>query len=136
MINCILYSNIDEISKETALFGVSDYMDHICLDIEENEISSKIESMAVSGSGTSASSSTVSDDSDMDEFFADAGRLIVESGKCSIGMLQRKFKIGFNRAARIMDALSECGVVGPEEGTKARAILMTHEEFESFVSTL
>lgn len=38
MINCILYSNIDEISKETALFGVSDYMDHICLDIEENEI--------------------------------------------------------------------------------------------------
>ncbi|MCR4991090.1 MAG: DNA translocase FtsK [Lachnospiraceae bacterium] len=104
--------------------------------IEENEISSKIESMAVSGSGTSASSSTVSDDSEMDEFFADAGRLIVESGKCSIGMLQRKFKIGFNRAARIMDALSECGVVGPEEGTKARAILMTPEEFESFVSTL
>ena len=66
-----------------------------------------------------------------DEYFYEAGKLITESGKSSIGMLQRKFKIGFNRAARIMDALSESGVVGPEEGTKPRAILMTPEEFES-----
>ena len=49
-------------------------------------------------------------------------------------MLQRMFKIGFNRAARIMDQLAEAGVVGPEEGTKPRKILMTEAEFEAFLS--
>ena len=48
-------------------------------------------------------------------------------------MLQRVYKIGFNRAARIMDQLSDAGVVGPEEGTKPRKVLMTMEEFENFV---
>ena len=43
-----------------------------------------------------------------DAYFADAGRLIIEKEKASIGMLQRMFKIGFNRAARIMDQLAEC----------------------------
>ena len=51
-------------------------------------------------------------------------------------MLQRMFKIGFNRAARIMDQLSEAGVVGPEEGTKPRRILMTMEEFEELLEEL
>ena len=48
-------------------------------------------------------------------------------------MLQRMFKIGFNRAARIMDQLSEAGVVGPEEGTKPRKGLMSMEEVENYV---
>ena len=48
-------------------------------------------------------------------------------------MLQRMFKIGFNRAARIMDQLVEAGVVGPEEGTKPRKVLMTMEEFEQYI---
>ena len=48
-------------------------------------------------------------------------------------MLQRVFKIGFNRAARIMDQLADEGVVGPEEGTKPRKILMTKEEFEAYL---
>ena len=54
-----------------------------------------------------------------DEYFVYAGQLVIDSGKASIGSLQRKFKIGFNRAARIMDQLYEAGVVGPEEGTKS-----------------
>ena len=48
-------------------------------------------------------------------------------------MLQRMLKIGFNRAARIMDQLADAGVVGPEDGTKARRILMTTDEFERYV---
>ena len=48
-------------------------------------------------------------------------------------MLQRNFKIGFNRAARIMDQLEEMGVVGPEEGTKPRRVLVTPEEFEELI---
>ncbi len=72
-------------------------------------------------------------DSGRDEYFAEAGRFIIEKDKASIGMLQRVYKIGFNRAARIMDQLSEAGIVGPEEGTKPRKILMTQEEFEQFL---
>lgn len=64
-----------------------------------------------------------------DEYFEQAGAFIIEKEKASIGMLQRMFKIGFNRAARIMDQLAEAGVVGEEEGTKPRKVLMTMEEF-------
>ena len=49
-------------------------------------------------------------------YFVEAGKLIIDKDKASIGMLQRMFKIGFNRAARIMDQLAEAGVVGEEEG--------------------
>lgn len=68
---------------------------------------------------------------DRDEYFWRAGEFIIEKDKASIGMLQRMFKIGFNRAARIMDQLAEAGVVGPEEGTKPRQILMSQEQFEN-----
>ena len=70
---------------------------------------------------------------DRDIYFVDAGKFIIEKDKASIGMLQRVFKIGFNRAARIMDQLSEAGVVGEEEGTKPRKVLMSPEEFEQYV---
>ena len=69
-----------------------------------------------------------------DAYFVDAGKFIIEKEKASIGMLQRMFKIGFNRAARIMDQLVEAGVVGGEEGTKPRKILMTMEEFETYLA--
>ncbi len=68
-----------------------------------------------------------------DEYFAQAGKFIIEKEKASIGMLQRMFKIGFNRAARIMDQLAEAGVVGEEEGTKPRKVLMTMKEFEEMM---
>lgn len=75
-----------------------------------------------------------SHNADRDEYFEEAGRFIIEKDKASIGMLQRLYKIGFNRAARIMDQLSEAGVVGPEEGTKPRKILMSAEEFERYLN--
>lgn len=68
-----------------------------------------------------------------DEYFDQAGKFIIEKEKASIGMLQRVFKIGFNRAARIMDQLAEAGVVGEEEGTKPRKVLMTMEEFDAMM---
>lgn len=71
---------------------------------------------------------------DKDTYFVEAGKLIIDKEKASIGMLQRMFKIGFNRAARIMDQLAEAGVVGPEEGTKPRKVLMTKEEFDEYLS--
>ncbi|MCC8140953.1 MAG: DNA translocase FtsK [Lachnospiraceae bacterium] len=92
-------------------------------DIEDKVRSS--ESALGSGSGFTQS------DDDRDVYFADAAYFLIEKEKGSIGMLQRNFKIGFNRAARIMDQLEEAGVVGPEEGTKPRRVLMTVEEFEN-----
>jgi len=74
------------------------------------------------------------DPDDHDAYFEDAGRFIIEKDKASIGMLQRVFKIGFNRAARIMDQLADAGVVGEEEGTKPRKILMTQEQFEAYLA--
>ena len=71
---------------------------------------------------------------DKDSLFADAARFVIEKEKGSIGMLQRQFKIGFNRAGRIMDQLSDAGVVGPEIGTKPRKVLMSAEEFKKYAS--
>ena len=71
---------------------------------------------------------------DRDDYFIQAGKFIIEKDKASIGMLQRMFKIGFNRAARIMDQLAEAGVVGEEEGTKPRKVLMTMEEFDEKIA--
>lgn len=84
----------------------------------------------VSAQGTSAGAGG---GDQRDPYFADAGRFVIEKDKGSIGMLQRWFKIGFNRAARIMDQLEEAGVVGPEEGTKPRKILMSMEQFEEYI---
>lgn len=70
---------------------------------------------------------------DRDQYFAEAGKFIIEKERASIGMLQRVYKIGFNRAARIMDQLAEAGVVGQEEGTKPRKVLMTMDEFNEYL---
>jgi len=99
--------------------------------VYSEDIEERIKSM---GSGTGAAGSNgAGAASSYDELFADAGKFIIEKDKASIGMLQRAFKIGFNRAARIMDQLAEAGVVGEEEGTKPRKILMSPEQFESFL---
>ena len=82
-----------------------------------------------------AAEETGGSQSDRDELFAEAGSLVIETDKASIGFLQRKFRIGFNRAARIMDQLAAEHVVGEEEGTKARKVLMNMEEFEELLST-
>ena len=83
--------------------------------------------------GNSPGKAAPGGESERDSYFIEAGKFVVEKEKGSIGMLQRMFKIGFNRAARIMDQLEEAGVVGPEEGTKPRKILMTKEECEQFI---
>ena len=76
------------------------------------------------------------DDDGRDALFTDAAKIIVDKEKASIGMLQRYLKVGFNRAARIMDQLEEAGIVGPEEGTKPRMVLVTTEELSSIIDEL
>ncbi len=96
------------------------------------DIEKQINSMQNSSGGSISSGES---DSDRDEYFVQAGNIIIEKEKASIGMLQRAFKIGFNRAARIMDQLCEAGVVGDEEGTKPRKVLMTKAQFEEYLNS-
>lgn len=94
------------------------------------EVTAHIDSAPVPGSKNGSLDGNASD---KDDLFAEAGMFIIEKDKASIGLLQRMFRIGFNRAARIMDQLADAGVVGPEEGTKARQILMSKEQFENYL---
>ncbi len=82
--------------------------------------------------GTAQKGSSGTDDS-LDAYFDEACRFVVEKEKASSGMLQRVFKVGYNRAARIVDQMEAAGVVGPEEGTKPRKVLMNSVQLEEFL---
>ena len=101
-------------------------------DVSYDETITNHVNSAASGIASGIGSGATTGD-ERDQYFVDAGRFIIEKEKASIGMLQRVFKIGFNRAARIMDQLAEAGVVGEEEGTKPRKVLMSMEEFEQYI---
>ncbi|MCR5687092.1 MAG: DNA translocase FtsK [Lachnospiraceae bacterium] len=94
---------------------------------------SAVEAEAAMESSSSSSGGMVNPNGTFDDLFVVAGQTVIETQKASIGMFQRKFKVGFNRAARIMDQLCDEGVVGPEEGTKPRKILMTMDEFNQLL---
>ena len=98
-----------------------------------DSVQQKMESLQSSGSNSVSISDSDAADDGRDAYFGDATRIIVDKEKASIGMLQRYLKVGFNRAARIMDQLEEAGIVGPEEGTKPRTVLMNKEQFEAYI---
>ena len=94
------------------------------------EIEEKIAKAAMAASD---SANGTGSDSNYDELFERAGRCIIEKNKASISVLQRVLKVGYNRAARIMEQLYDAGVVGEEEGTKPRKVLMSDEQFDQYI---
>lgn len=116
--------------SDKEVFDVVEFLKNQSLgNIYDEDIQEKI-----AGLGTGTASGAGSDTgTERDQYFIEAGKFIIEKDKASIGMLQRVFKIGFNRAARIMDQLCEAGVVGDEEGTKPRKVLMSQEQFEAYI---
>ena len=60
----------------------------------------------------------------------DAIELVVRSGQASVSMLQRRFRIGYNRAARIVDMMEARGIVSPQDGSRPRQVLITEEEYD------
>lgn len=118
--------------SDTEVSNVVDFMTAKNGQVNYNsEIEEKVKHAAASSGSQGGMGISSSDERDV--YFAEAGKFVIEKEKGSIGMLQRMFKVGFNRAARIMDQLEAAGVVGPEEGTKPRKVLMTKEEFEQYI---
>ena len=111
---------------------VSDVVEFLCEANEEPEYNHEVTAITEESDGTVTEA--VSEKPDVDEYFADAGRFVIESERAAAGQLQRRFSIGFNRAGRIIDQLHQAGVVGPAEGTKPRKVLMTMEQFEAYLS--
>ena len=68
-----------------------------------------------------------------DELLFEAAQIVVDNYRVTIGFIQRAFRIGFNRAARIMDQMEDLGIVSYEEGTKPRKVLMTEIELEDLL---
>lgn len=115
---------------------VSDVVDFLKNQTLGNVYAEDIEEKIKNIGSSSSQSGATGDGSAVDELFADAGKFIIDKDKASIGMLQRVFKIGFNRAARIMDQLHDYGVVGEDEGTKPRKVLMSEEQFEQLLEEI
>ena len=94
--------------------------------IYDDEIMNKIESEAAKEKSSSSSSKSDGDGDDMTEA---AIEVVVEAGQASTSLLQRKLKLGYARAARIVDELEERGIVGPYEGSKPRKVLITKQQW-------
>ena len=68
---------------------------------------------------------------DRDDLFDEAARFVVQSGQASTSMLQRRFRIGFSRAGRLIDIMEQDGLIGPADGSKAREILVARDYFDA-----
>lgn len=111
----------DEVSK------VIEFVKKQAENVEYNQDAlSKVEK----GMTSDISASTLEQKDSQDEFMDDAIELILKSKQASVSMLQRRFRIGYNRAARMIDEMEEMGIVGPPDGSRGRSVLLTQEEFE------
>lgn len=102
-------------------------------DVYDSSVEQQISGIQSGGDGNEHAASSSGKSNRYDDYFVDACRFVVEKEKASSGMLQRVFKIGFTRAARIVDQMEEAGVVGPEEGTKPRKVLLNAMQLEEFL---
>lgn len=127
-------SNLPKPLRVQGAFVSDEEVENVVSFLKENaEEVSYDESIAQATVSQESMSGCSKGDDERDSLFAEAGRFVIENEKGSIGSLQRHFKIGFNRAGRIMDQLADAKVVGPELGTKPRKVEMTMEEFETLL---
>ena len=114
----------DEISR------VTEYLKSVGDAKYDDAVDSEMAKIALeTGKNKTDSSQSLSDNSDMDELLPQAVSTVLEFEQASASMLQRKMRVGYSRAARLMDQLEDLGVVGPSEGSKARQILWTWADY-------
>ena len=104
--------------------GEADYSDEVMRKIEES-VQEKDK-----GGKSAAPAPQDEDSGEADELFPAAVDVVLELGQASVSMLQRRLKLGYSRAARLVDQMEEKGIVGPFEGSKPRALLITKEQWQ------
>ena len=111
---------------------VNSVIDYVKLQVEGFTDTKQAEILARIERSDTNSSAAKEQNSMEDDLLMDSIELVIDSGKASVSMLQRRFRIGYNRAARIVDMMEDMGVVGPQDGSSPRQVIMTREEFEAF----
>jgi len=114
---------IDRVVKHVKSTGETQYSDEVMQKIEES-----VQDKDKKGGG--ANTAAAADDSDGDELLPAAVEVILETGQASVSMLQRRLKLGYSRAARLVDQMEERGYVGPFEGSKPRQLLITRAKWQ------
>lgn len=117
-----------EVDAVTAFLKENNATDYYAA--ENQEIQNYLNNSEAGQTTVSSDSEESNQESKYDDYLFEAGILCIEMGKASSSMLQRRFSIGFNRAARIIDQLTEMGAVGPANGAKPREILVDTYTFE------
>lgn len=115
---------VEEVAEFVKSSSEADYSDEILQEIEQN---------AVSTGKADADAGTSLEDADGDELLPDAVEVILDTKQASVSMLQRRLKLGYAHAARIVDEMEEKGIVGPFEGSKPRQLLITREQWDTMV---
>ena len=100
-------------------------IEYVKSQVEEAEYADDVMDTIENGGGLD-----ISRDDDADELLPDAIECVVTAGQASVSMLQRRFRIGYNRAARIVDMMESRGIIGPQDGSRPRQVLMTEDELE------
>lgn len=115
-------SEIEAVVSYIKKAGSAQYSEEIMMQIEQNA--------AETGKGKKkGDSADGADDSETDELFDQAVEVVLETGQPSVSLLQRRLKLGYARAARVIDQMEERGIVGPFEGSKPRQLLITKEDW-------
>jgi S-DNA-T family DNA segregation ATPase FtsK/SpoIIIE len=119
---------VEEVAEFVKSSSDSDYSEEILKEIEQNATSSS------SGGGKADSDGDqMAMELDGDELLPDAVEVILDTKQASVSMLQRRLKLGYAHAARIVDEMEEKGIVGPFEGSKPRQLLITREQWDTMV---
>ena len=113
-------AEVEEVVAFVKQCGTVEYDQEILDHIEKQ--AQQAEAAANSGGGL--------DEEGEDEKFDEAVEIVLESGQASVSMLQRRLKLGYSRAARLVDEMEDRGIVGPFEGSKPRPVLITRQEWQ------
>jgi len=126
----MIYKYQNDCIKLQSAYAIDENIEEVMNGIKSDSVNMTLLKNIESGMLSDITDSKQSDESSniFDEYIEDVALLVIDSQKASIGQIQRIFRIGFNRAARIIDQLEELGVVGPENGTFTRKVLMTPDD--------
>ena len=105
--------------------GEAQYSDEVMRKIEES-----MQEKEKKGAAASGGDGSPDDHGDEDELLPAAVEVVLETGQASVSMLQRRLKLGYSRAARLVDQMEDRGIVGPFEGSKPRQLLITREKWQ------